>query len=650
MSAVVPLLEIVLPFVVGLAVVLLPGRFRTVHLLLLAGGTVVATVVPWVLLPERSIVGLVELQLVWAAPMAFWCGVAVLIVNRRPRRERGPRSRVVRRAVRFGLLFGAGIGISALSALFPFTLFLGPREITWPVRSMVRPAEIVELALPALTSFHGHLDGWAWNRALLLLAGLLLWAVAGRRARRVADGAGVGSPAPARPVGAVGALLVLAAAAVTVSVGWPSPAGEWRWGWAESRIDVPVDAAAPDGPTIEISYLVHPARDTTTPHGVVVAAVGGPSPGSQSRDQLVGVLDPIAGTHDVVVSDYRGFGRSTPLACPDVDLGGADASAVSACYARLGPMAGTLGAQSAAGDLEAVRRALGVDRWSLYGQSYGTLFAQAYAEQYPRAVRSVVLDSALPLVSTPDFTFTTSQLTPPADTNAWQDAIDRARAAGPGAPRVTDLATIQLFSTWSEVAAGRDAALRLPPERRSAELTRVADDLNAQLSAMRNDPLAGLVPPQPTALYACNDYPMPFAFDAAPAEREATTRRYAEDRFTTAVAPFTWQEVDEALRAANGLRVHGFRYEACLYGQGRPHSVDPSALPTVPVLVISGSEDYTTTPAMADSIGAQWGATVLKIDGADHFVLLDNHCARRATAAFLDDPRSSDLPRCAAEG
>jgi pimeloyl-ACP methyl ester carboxylesterase len=47
-------------------------------------------------------------------------------------------------------------------------------------------------------------------------------------------------------------------------------------------------------------------------------------------------------------------------------------------------------------DLEDVRKALGAPQFDLLGVSYGTRMAQQYLMRYPDAVRSVVLDSAVP--------------------------------------------------------------------------------------------------------------------------------------------------------------------------------------------------------------------------------------------------------------
>src|SRR5262249_5775381 len=47
-------------------------------------------------------------------------------------------------------------------------------------------------------------------------------------------------------------------------------------------------------------------------------------------------------------------------------------------------------------DLEAVRAAIGAPEFDLVGISYGTRVAQEYLAHYPHAIRSVVLDSAVP--------------------------------------------------------------------------------------------------------------------------------------------------------------------------------------------------------------------------------------------------------------
>ncbi|MHA7872625.1 MAG: alpha/beta fold hydrolase, partial [Hyphococcus sp.] len=48
-------------------------------------------------------------------------------------------------------------------------------------------------------------------------------------------------------------------------------------------------------------------------------------------------------------------------------------------------------------DVEALRRALGIDRWNVWGISYGSILGQAYMREDPEGVRAAVIDAIVPL-------------------------------------------------------------------------------------------------------------------------------------------------------------------------------------------------------------------------------------------------------------
>jgi pimeloyl-ACP methyl ester carboxylesterase len=48
-------------------------------------------------------------------------------------------------------------------------------------------------------------------------------------------------------------------------------------------------------------------------------------------------------------------------------------------------------------DVHALRRALGIDQWNVWGISYGTILGQAYVRQDPEGIRAIVLDSVVPI-------------------------------------------------------------------------------------------------------------------------------------------------------------------------------------------------------------------------------------------------------------
>src|SRR5205085_4699253 len=93
---------------------------------------------------------------------------------------------------------------------------------------------------------------------------------------------------------------------------------------------------------------------------------------------------------DVVLIDQRGTGKSNPLQCPQLEKRGPlvemyPVDEVKACRETLEKTADLTqySTERAAGDIDAVRRALGYDNIDLWGVSYGTRLAQVYMKRYP---------------------------------------------------------------------------------------------------------------------------------------------------------------------------------------------------------------------------------------------------------------------------
>ena len=189
-------------------------------------------------------------------------------------------------------------------------------------------------------------------------------------------------------------------------------------------IRVPRDHfAAPDGSTVDVTFAVHRATAATR-KGVFVTVTGGPgTSGIAAADSYTSAFDEgIVRDYDIVFFDQRGVGRSTPLQCPSAALsfytsphiptrGAAEARAFAAdsrifaneCIAETGvdPAALPFFATSqAVEDLEAFRAWLGADTIDLYGESYGTQFAQTYAAAHPDRLHSLMLDGPVDLTLT----------------------------------------------------------------------------------------------------------------------------------------------------------------------------------------------------------------------------------------------------------
>lgn len=171
--------------------------------------------------------------------------------------------------------------------------------------------------------------------------------------------------------------------------------------------------------TIEVVFGMLPATDAARRKGMFVTVVGGPgASGLQAADAYAATFDPaLRRVFDLVFFDLRGVGRSGGFNCPlaasryyqtegrsktpaqEQALVAAARTFMEACLAAL-PATERLQfytTRQAVEDLEALRRFIGDERIWLYGESYGTQFAQWYAAAHGEHVAGLILDGAVDL-------------------------------------------------------------------------------------------------------------------------------------------------------------------------------------------------------------------------------------------------------------
>lgn len=235
---------------------------------------------------------------------------------------------------------------------------------------------------------------------------------------------------------ALGLLLAGAAGAAAAQATQPCRVAGFRNEVQCGHVVRSLDPAHPQGPTLEVHYVVVPATARRKLDDPVVLLAGGPGQSAIDVGPAVfGLFARLNNRRDIVFVDQRGTGRSAPLEC-DEDRRAPLASALdpqsevrrlAACRAALGGLPyvreprglGFFTTTLAMQDLDAVRTQLGVAQWNLVGASYGTRAALEYMRQFPQAVRRVVLDGVAP----PDMVLPASQS---ADAQA---ALDGAFAA-----------------------------------------------------------------------------------------------------------------------------------------------------------------------------------------------------------------------------
>src|ERR1700754_882064 len=158
-----------------------------------------------------------------------------------------------------------------------------------------------------------------------------------------------------------------------------------------ATLTVPLDHSGRVGGTLPLAYAKVPATGPRV--GTLVLLSGGPG---QSAVPLIGdiaeLFEGVRRSYDIVAVDQRGTGDSGAVDCPLE--GPAD---VPECASKLGDRRAFLNTPETARDLEDLRRALGVDKLTPLGVSYGAKVASEYARRFPASPAAGVLDSPTPV-------------------------------------------------------------------------------------------------------------------------------------------------------------------------------------------------------------------------------------------------------------
>jgi pimeloyl-ACP methyl ester carboxylesterase len=184
-------------------------------------------------------------------------------------------------------------------------------------------------------------------------------------------------------------------------------------------LQVPLDYDQPNGTTISLSVVKLPATDPRHRIGSLLLNPGGP--GGSGVDYAVfagpSLYTPeVRARFDLVGFDPRGIGRSTALRCFGTDnqavsvftpvafpstsdelaqwIAG-DQRLTAACDQRGGRIADHMATADVARDMDSLRAALGDDKLTYAGVSYGSYLGVTYANMFPARVRALVVDGVL---------------------------------------------------------------------------------------------------------------------------------------------------------------------------------------------------------------------------------------------------------------
>lgn len=186
-------------------------------------------------------------------------------------------------------------------------------------------------------------------------------------------------------------------------------------GFQCASLRVPLDYAHPDGRRLKLAVIR--LRATGDRIGSLILNPGGPGgSGVQYTRAARSVLSTgLRARFDAVGFDPRGVASSAPVHCltgkqMDTYLNGdptpddaADIAALqraartmaTGCEQRSGNLLNHISTEDSAHDMDILRSALGDQKLTYLGKSYGTYLGALYAQRFPSHVRALVLDGAV---------------------------------------------------------------------------------------------------------------------------------------------------------------------------------------------------------------------------------------------------------------
>jgi pimeloyl-ACP methyl ester carboxylesterase len=408
-------------------------------------------------------------------------------------------------------------------------------------------------------------------------------------------------------------------------------------------VSVPLDYSNATPGRVRLFVTKREARGT--PKGTILLLAGGPGEASAQSftltSDLWGSLFP---GYTVAAYDNRGTGASDPLTC-------APSGTAARCARAIGRRRVFYGTRENAEDVESVRRALGVDRIALFGISYGTKQALAYAREHPDHVERLLLDSAVPVNDADPFDLASLEAistalgsichggacaevsgNPASDfaklanrldakplvarakvyVDQWTPRFRAVRLDGLGL-----LALARASDVNPGVAVGLPAAVRAALGGRTGALARMAALVASEPPADVNHAVFRAT--------TCNDGPFPWHRDTPVAKRRSVLANAVASLPRRSLGRYgSWAAVGSALACLDWPTPTGVE------------AADASPLPDVPVLVLAGDRDVRTPLRTGAEVAAGFPrGRLLVAPGIGHTVVASSRCVDAAIRTWM---------------
>src|SRR4051812_37826045 len=446
---------------------------------------------------------------------------------------------------------------------------------------------------------------------------------------------------------ALTALLALPHAA-QAALSW-KPCVDFR-GVRCATLNVPLDRGGVDPGVIPLRI----ARVGRTSGPTLISLSGGP--GGAGVSEMLGVVPLVPGLENhfqLIGYDQRGTGRSGLLRCPalEKDRHLRDTAAAEECANRLGVARHHYTTPDSVEDMEAIRQQLGVDKLTLFGISYGTELAIAYARAHPDHVKRLILDSTVDADDRDPYGRVNFRAMP-ATLKALCPAKCKDISSDPGADLAKLVAQLRAkpMTVFAYDSLGRSHRVKItpvalfdlmfdadydPPVRAAIPIgvkAALAGDgalLARLISEARRLEDLGSPRDFSTARYAtvCETTPLPWPAGTPIDQRPAVTQQAISTVAPSAFFPFDARVVVED------------EIDLCLRWPDVPRASRPAPPPyrKVPTLLLQGGEDLRTPPEWSANVAARIpGAVRLVVPGVGHSTVSDpRDCAADAIIDFV---------------
>lgn len=424
-------------------------------------------------------------------------------------------------------------------------------------------------------------------------------------------------------------------------------------------VTVPESHAEPqNGRTLRLAVVIYKSPNRLAASDPLLLAQGGPGGSTlYLYGNYISLLVPqILQSRDIVLIEQRGTRFSEPfLYCDEVEYflletltypaGYEDVyekqDATQRCYDRLRRDGVNLNAYNSvenAQDMAYVTEALGYQQFNFYGVSYGALLGQHLLKLYPERLRSVVLDSVVPME-------TNWIVEAPRSANNALRAIFAA-CAGDGFCNSRYPNLEQTFLAIVHQLNRDPVSMVVPYEDRSVTIELSGDLLIRVLYDMMYVE-SGSIPAVISAVAEGNTTILQNQIVGhAVTALAGTNGMYAstmcaEDGDYTAEALVDMEGMYPDVARVVGNTLDNDLRELCPVWQviPLPDDVDTPVQSDIPTLLLSGELDPITPPAFADEVASTLSnSTILIFPRQSHGVFFRADCARKIVNQFVLDP------------